>query len=94
MRILISCSLLLVLSACFTAPPKYWQHKTVPSAQWNSDHNKCKRAVDRHLGLTSAYEADQGLDQYSEQMRRYEVGKKQKKLVATCMRKAGYVPIR
>jgi hypothetical protein len=82
------------LTGCMKSAPKYWQHKTIPSEQWSSDHSRCKRAVDKHLGLYSTYEADQNLDQYSEQMRRYEVGKKQKKLVADCMRKLGYVPVR
>ncbi|WP_135081865.1 hypothetical protein [Terasakiella sp. SH-1] len=73
--------------------PTYWQHKTIPSSQWRNDQNRCKRAVDKHLSLNKRYHADQGLNHYDEQMRLYDVGKKQKKLVATCMRKLGYVPV-
>lgn len=83
-----------LLSACVQTAPKYWQHKTLPSSQWNTDHNRCKRSVDKHLGLDNRFHADQGLDDYSERMRVYEVGKKQKSMVSNCMRKHGYVPIR
>lgn len=82
------------LAGCMQSATNYWQHKSISSDQWSSDHNRCKRAVDRHLGLTRSYEADQGLSQYDEQMRLYEVSNKQKKLVAECMRKLGYVPVR
>ncbi len=83
-----------LLAACTQTAPKYWQHKTIPSSQWASDHNRCKRAVDKYLGLNRSYHADQGQSRYDDQMRLYEVAKKQKKLVADCMRKQGYVPVR
>lgn len=81
------------LAGCMQTTPMHWQHKTIPSSQWGSDHQRCKRAADKYLGLSGSFEADQGLSQYDEQMRVYEAGKKQKKLVADCMRKAGYVPL-
>ncbi len=85
---------LLMLASCMQSAPKYWQHPKLPSSQWGTDHNKCKRAADKYLGLNASYQADQDISSYSEQMRQYEVGKKQKTLVADCMRKAGYVPMR
>ncbi len=83
-----------LLAGCMQSTPRYWQHKTIPSSQWGADYNKCKRSVDRYLGLNPRYQADQGLDKYSESMRVYEVGKKQKEMVADCMRRAGYVPMK
>ncbi|MDV7338066.1 hypothetical protein RYZ26_00565 [Terasakiella sp. A23] len=84
----------LALSACMQSVPKHWQHPKLPSSQWGSDHTKCKRAADKYLGLIASYEADQDISSFSEQMRQYDAAKKQKKLVADCMRKAGYVPMR
>jgi len=94
MRFVISLCAVALLSGCFSKPPVYWQHKTIPSEKWSSDKRRCTRAVDKHLGLTAAYHADQQISTYDERMRVYEVGKKQKKLVADCMRKLGYVPVR
>ncbi|SCA57202.1 conserved exported hypothetical protein [Candidatus Terasakiella magnetica] len=91
---LIALSVLIVLSGCMGASsPVYWKHKTLPSSQWRTDQNRCKRAVDKHLGLDYRNHADQGLSMYDEQMRQYEVGKKQKKLLNSCMRRLGYVPM-
>ena len=84
----------LLLGACMQTAPNYWQHPKLPSSQWGSDHTKCKRAVDKYLGAKPAYQADQQLSTYDENMRIYNVGKKQKELVADCMRKRGYVPMR
>ena len=84
----------LSVSACMQSTPRHWQHKTIPSSQWGSDHNRCKRAADRYLGAKPAYQADQQISDYNEQMRVYNVKKKHGKLVSDCMRKAGYVPMR
>jgi len=86
-----------LLTGCMSSSPKYWQHRTIPSNQWSSDHNKCKRATDKYLGRYASYQADTDIgnrDAYADQMREYEVGKKQKKMVTDCMRKRGYVPIK
>lgn len=93
MRVIMMMCGLLVLSGCMASAPQHWQHKSIPSSEWRGDERACKRAVDRYLGRNSTYHADQSLSTYDERMRVYEVGKKQKKLVADCMRKKGYVPI-
>ncbi len=92
-NVLVLCSLVL-LSGCFSAPPKYWQHKSIAPEQWGDDHRRCKRAADKYLERTPRYFADQGLSDYEAQMRLYDAGKKRDKLVADCMRKLGYVPAR
>lgn len=74
--------------------PKYWQHKTIPSSQWRTDLNKCKRVADRYLGQNSSYHADQNLSGLEESMRLYKVKDRQNELVSDCMIKAGYTPVR
>ncbi|NVK20002.1 MAG: hypothetical protein HWE30_14985 [Methylocystaceae bacterium] len=91
--ILILCAAL-VLSSCMQGPPRHWQHPKVPSSQWGADHNKCKRQADKYLGTKPAYQSEQNISSYDEKMRLYNVGKKQKELVADCMRRAGYVPMK
>jgi hypothetical protein len=85
---------LILLTGCFSSPPAYWQHKTIPSDQWNRDKISCTRAAEKKLGLENKYHADQGLSNYDEQMRLYEAGKKLNKMVAICMQRLGYVPVR
>jgi len=84
----------LILTSCMQSPTRHWQHPKLPSSQWGSDHNKCKRAADKYLGTLPSYQADQNISSYDEQMRIYNVGKKRTKLVSDCMRKAGYVPMK
>jgi hypothetical protein len=86
-----------LLVGCSTTPPKYWQHPSIPSSEWGSDLQRCKRATDKYLGKQERYQVDMGMsqdDSYAEQMRVYEVGKKQKELVGECMYKLGYSPIK
>lgn len=85
------------LAGCMSTAPIHWKHPKHPSSQWSSDHQRCKRATDKYLGKQTRYQADLDIgtgDSYAEQMRVYEVAKKQKKLVAECMYKRGYFPMK
>ena len=93
MRLLFAFCCVALLSGCYSKPVSHWQHKTIPSEQWRPDLNRCKREVDKYLGAYDDNHADQGLDNYSETMRVYDVRKKQQKLVGDCMRRNGYVPM-
>lgn len=85
----LSVLLMMGLSGCM-GRTAHWGHPEKPMDQWQADQKKCQRAAQKELGLDFSMTADQGLSQYDESMRLYELNKRETQMVAGCMTRMGY----